>query len=54
MNKQIKKSEAYEAPRAYAFAIQARSCIAVSLSGSTEEVGGESPTESYDEIDGTW
>lgn len=54
MNKQIKKSEVYEAPGVYTFAIQARSCIAVSLSGSTEEVGGESPNESYDEIDGTW
>ena len=56
MNKQIKKTEVYEAPEVCAFAIQAHSCIAVSLSGSTEEVSGEDigSNESYDEIDGIW
>ena len=54
MNKQIKKTEVYEAPGVYTFAIQARSCIAVSLSGSTEGFEGETTNESYDEKEGTW
>lgn len=54
MSKKIKKSEVYESPEVYTFAVQARSCIAVSLSGSTEGFSGETPNESYDEIDGTW
>ena len=55
MIKTIKHLEPYEAPEICALAVHTHSCIAaVSLSGSTEDVGGESPNESYNEIDGTW
>ena len=58
MNKQIKKTEVYEAPEVCAFAIQARSCIAASLCGSTEDMQGDESydinSESYIEIDGSW